>query len=182
MKTKGYIFSIIILTLLLVGIAYVRALKSNQSEVSTQVQHTENVGEVAEQRTTDDYIKRDELGGLIDSVRLYYIDSLYTALSKSDSSSESSSGDINTDSIIAANGELSGLIAELRREVAQVKSNNGDEFKKLVYRFYAGEISDLPADFTKYEKKVSVSEIKAKTNKYFNLKAGALDRIIKSYK
>lgn len=182
MKTKGYIFSIIILTLVLVGIAYVRALYSNQSAPSAQANQTENIGAVSEKQATEDYISREELGGLIDSVRLYYIDSLYTALSKSDSSAESLSGEINTDSIIAANEELSGLIAELRSEVALVKSNNGDEFKRLVYRFYAGEIADLPTDFTKYEKKVSVSEIKAKTNKYFNLMDGALDRIIRSHK
>lgn len=177
MKTKGYIFSIILLTVILVGIAYVRALYSSQSRQGDAIPTII----VTDSISADDYVKRDDLGSLIDSVRLYYIDSLYTALARVDSTGETRDNP-PLDSMITANDELSQLILELQAEVELAKENNNKDYKKLIYRFYSGEMADLPADLTKYEKDVSTSEIKTKTNKYFNLKAGALDRIIADHK
>lgn len=178
MKTKGYVFSIIVLTVILVGIAYVRALYSNQSR-------QDNVSPaalvVADNTPTDDYIKRDKLGGMIDSLRLYYIDSLYAAISAADTVADLSDNP-PIDSIVSSNEELNRLIGELRLEVDYLMANNQCEFEKLVYRFYAGEMSSLPADLSKYEKNISSKEIKTKTNRYFNLKTGALDRIIEENK
>jgi hypothetical protein len=174
----GKIIAIIGLALLLIGIAYIQALFSHQDRNDDTISQISN-SPAAD--PLDQYATHDQVAALLDSVRLFYIDSVYQALSDSLEASKSQPTAV-TDSIEKELKLLSDKLSGAQKEIKFLRSKNKTEFEKLVYNFYSNEMAVLPSDLSVYERDVSIREIKGKIDKYFGVSIASLNKIVEKYK
>ena len=166
------------LALILVGIAYVQAIFSNQ-ESHPQMEPALNRPQSAE--ALEGYISRDKHVRALDSLKQTYSDSL-TVL---DSILIARSGGLiqeEFDSLKAHMESLSGKLDATEKQAEDLKNSKTRQYDRLIYKFYAGEMSSLPADLSAYERQVSIKEIKKKAKDYFGISTDALNEIIKENK
>jgi hypothetical protein len=175
MLMKKYV-AIVGLALLLIGIAYVRAIFSHQD-------HTggipDEVGAAIPADVLDDYVMKEEAASRLDSVQRVYADSIGKMQALVSASAESEEV---TDSLKSVIDKLSHKLKSAEQEARQAKKAKESQFEKLVAEFYKGEINRLPADLSQYEREVSVKEIRDKALKYFGVTSRKLDRIVKKYR
>jgi len=172
---KKYV-AIVGLALLLIGIAYVRAIFSHQDRTDG---FPSEVGKAIPANVLDDYVMKEEAASRLDSVRRIYADSL-GKMQEIIAASEDSK--LAADSLKSLLDELSHKLEAAEKEARQARSAKESQFEKLVAGFYKGEVSRLPADLSTYEHEVSVNEIRDKAKKYFGINSKKLDRIIKKYR
>lgn len=176
MKLKKYLI-VIFLIVVLVGVAYIKAIFSNQDDGNPNKEELD--GSISTVLPSDD-ISRDQAALLVDSVRQFFIDSLaqqYSAL-LDDAEKYSKIGDSLTEAIKNTEGELN----KANQRVKELEAAKKKQLDILVYKFYSGELASLPADLSDYERSVSIKEIKGKTRKYFGVSSNALKQIIKKKK
>ncbi len=185
MKVSKYLI-IVALALVLIGIAYVRALFSHQEENKATGQ---DIDRASSTEILEDYIGKEDVSHLIDSVRQFYVDSLGQFYSDSllrlkSYTLDNASGEamVNTDSLVKEIGQLDSKLSEAEQEVVEFKQNQQKQFEKMIYGFYSSEIASLPSDLSNYERAVSIKEIKGKAKKYFGVSADSLNKIIKKHK
>jgi len=172
---KRKIFAILALALLLIGVAYVRALFSHQERLGA---FSPEVSRVLPPDMLDDYLKKDEASRTLDSLRQFYADSL-ARLTTLWSVTIDSLPSANVDSLQELISGLKEKLDSAEEEVSDAQRSKVNQFEKLVASFYKGEVSQLPSDLSQYEREVSIKEIKDKAQKYFGLSADALDRILR---
>lgn len=175
---KLRIFIIAGLAVLLVAIAFVRAIVSHQDEGGGL---NPNVAQSVPLDILNDYIEKEDALRRIDSVRLVYTDSL-NSLQTRLASLDSIAATTTTDSLRAVIKSLQNNLSTSEKKAADAKQARRRQFEKLVSAFYKGEKSRLPADLSEYERDVSLKEIRAKAMTYFDLSAKELNRIIANNK
>ncbi len=175
---KSKIVVIIFLAVLLIGVAYIKALFSHQDREG--VLTSEVAGKVPPE-IMDDYLKKDEAVRTQDSLKLLYADSLNKITAKW-SNMVDSLPQANIDSLQSLIEQLKKKADEAEENAEKAKRGKTEQFEKLIGAFYKGEIAQLPADLTQYEREVSTKEIKSKAIKYFGISSESLKRIIKKYK
>lgn len=160
-----------LLVLVLVAIAYVRAIYSNQEQSKAQSRQTihDSLIVAQTQKTLD-----AERSHLIDSVRRFYIDSVYKVLSLSDSIKAG----ITSSNIDSLRKEL----ADAKQTIDELRRGKDKQLQKWVNAAYTAELALLPADLSEYERSVSVKEVKDKLKKYFSLSDDSLQRLLKNNK
>ncbi len=170
------LIAIVAVVLALVGIAYIRALYSNQERVEMID------SEISEQINMDDFVAKVDAYAMIDSVRIHYIDSL-AALMAADSmeTMTDASGIAVQESLHTEIKVLSDSMTTLKERISQLRMQHEISRDKLVYSYFTNEIALLPTDLSDYEMKVSVKEIKSKAKKYFDLSGTELESIIKKH-
>lgn len=172
---KSKIAIIIFLALLLIGVAYIKALFSHQDRDRSL--SGEAIGKIPSEMV-DDYIKKDETVRTLDSLRLFYADSLDKITNYwSDTIDPLSQAMI--DSLQCLVEQLKENVGEAENNVRKAKEDKTIQFERLVKAFYDGELAQLPADLSQYERDVSINEIKNKATEYFDVSLKTLDRIIK---
>ena len=168
----------IVLVLMLAGIAYIKAVYSNQDKVRPEI----STAQQSDTETlTDDFISREEHKLFVDSIRQVFLDSLAKINSLATGTQavlSQETADSLTDEIKSLNRRLSAT----DKSFAELKRSKTRQFNKLVFSFYNNEMAALPADLSAYERKVSVREIKDKARRYFGLSADALNKIIRQQK
>jgi len=158
-----------LLVLVLVAIAYVRAIYSNQEDSkskSMQAVHDSLIIAQVEKSHTATQTQ------LIDSLRRFYIDSVYKALTASDS--------IKAGAATANLDSLRHELADANKTIDDLRKGKDKQLQKYVNTIYAAEMATLPADLSDYEKSVSIKEVKEKLKKYFGLSPETLDRLLKN--
>jgi hypothetical protein len=185
MKIAKYLI-IVGLALVLIGIAYVRALFSHQEEDKATGQ---DIDRTSSAEILEDYVAKEEVSYLIDSLRQFYIDSLGQFYSDSllqlrSYTLEAASGPpvVNADSLLEEIGHLGDKLNEAEQKISEFEQDQQRRFEKMVYGFYSGEITSLPSDLSDYERAVSIKEIKSKAKRYFGVSAGSLEKIVKKHK
>lgn len=171
---KRKIIVVIALALLLIGIAYVRALFSHQERrgaISPEVSRSIPAD------LLDDYYNKDSAARSLDQLRQLYSDSLIR-LAALGTAMDDSLPRPPIDSLRELIRELQEKLDSSVEEVREARLNQASQFEKLVAAFYQGEISRLPSDLSRYEREVSIKEIKDKACKYFGLSADSLDNIL----
>ena len=168
--------AIVGLALLLVGIAYIRAIFSHQEYASGI---SAEVGAAIPQDILDDYVMKKEASARQDSLRRLYADSLDNMRDLVSAASENTQ---ESDSLQALVSELRRKLDSAEKKSQEARQEKDIQFEKLIAGFYKGEIERLPADLTEYEREVSVNEIRNKALKYFGVSSKRLDRIIKKYR
>jgi hypothetical protein len=153
------------LVIVLVGLAYVRAIYSNQEKEKAAARQSQTDSTAAIRAAEE---RGRELARVIDSVRKYYIDSMYAAMSFV----PAEGGVVSADSLARQLEEAQGEIAELKRQ-------NDRQMSRTVNSIYAVELASLPADLSDYERNVAVKEIKEKLRKYFGMSNESLQKILK---
>lgn len=174
---KKYVIAIL-LVLVLVSIAYIKALYSSQDKQTVQ-----------EISLSDDYINKDDALKMADSLRLYYVDSVYAALSdtisnlakSSDSEGEITKLNHTIDSLENSYEKIIGKLNKAQNDLSSAKKEYSGLKYSLADKFYKEEMKNLPADLSDYEKTVSVKEIKSKAKSYFGLSTKQLNSIAKKY-
>lgn len=157
MRVAKYI-AIVVLVMALMGVAYVRALYSRQSQSEAKA----------------GMVPVAEVDRMADSLRQYYADSVGTAAAAASVASFS----VERDSLRA---EIRRLNADLDATNIRIKELDGKatrQIEKAVRTYYNQEIAALPADLSSYERTISIKEIKANAVKCFGLSAESLDRIL----
>ncbi len=172
---KKYV-AIVGLALLLIGIAYVRAIFSHQDHPGDL---PKEVGATVPADILDDYVMKEEVAARLDSVQQLYADSIDTMQAMVTASAENERA---TDSLQAVIDELTKKLASAEKKARQAKNEKESQFDKLIAGFYTGEIDRLPADLSRYERDVSIKEIRDKAMKYFGITSQKLDRILKKYR
>jgi non-ribosomal peptide synthetase component E (peptide arylation enzyme) len=175
---KRKFIAIAFLALLLIGIAYVRALLSHQDREHAL---SPEVTRAIPAELIDDYIKRDEATRSFDSLRLFYVDSLEKLTSYRETVIDSQPRE-DIDSLQADISKLRDQVKQAEKNVEKAKRGKTEQFEKLIAAFYEGELTQLPSDLSKYERDVSIKEIKGKAQKYFGVSSKKLNTIIKKYK
>ncbi len=178
------ILLVISLIIVLAGIAYVQAIYSNQDKDSDGYVYGTKVNE---EKILKDYMKREDVATMVDSVKTFYRDSMHTVLVDSLSILTASvmkkqgttkpSDSKQVDSLQEANSSLRKRLNDANGEIKRVSQAKSEQLTKIAELFYKGEMAQLPADLTDYERAVSIKEIKAKTKQYFNLSSSAMTRI-----
>jgi hypothetical protein len=174
---KKYVIAIL-LVLVLVSIAYIKAIYSSQDRQKPQ-----------EISLGDDYISKDDVVKMADSLRLYFVDSVYAALSDTisnlakDSVSDGKIAELNQtiDSLEKSHNELFTKFATAQKDLDGAKNDYSELKLDLAEKYYQEELKNLPVDLTDYEKTVSVKEIKSKTKEYFGLSTKQLNGIAQKY-
>lgn len=157
MKVVKYL-SVVLLVLTLVGVAYVRALYSRQERPQTQAGMLSSI----------------EVNRLIDSLRLYYVDSVNAAAHVDPVPAVSADNDSLKTEIARVKADL----AAANGRIKEITAGNARQIEKVIRSFYDHEVAALPADLSSYERTVSIKEIKGKAMKYFGVSAEALNRIL----
>jgi hypothetical protein len=166
------------LVLLLIGIAYVKALFSHQDRDQAL---SPEVVEVVPANLLDDYIQKEEAANRLDSLHRLYADSLQKLNSLlTEAADTQSQADIDSLHILVEN--LRNRVTQAEKNAKKAKQGKTQQFEKLVATFYKGEIAQLPSDLSKYEREVSIKEIKAKAQKYFGVSAKSLNRMVKKHR
>lgn len=185
MKVTKYLI-IVALALVLIGIAYVRALFSHQEEDKAAGQ---SIDRTSSAEILEDYVGKEEVSDLIDSLRQFYIDSLGQFYSDSLLrlklyTLEDTSGTVttNADSLVEEIRQLGDKLSEAEQKIAEFEQSQQRRFEKMIYSFYSSEIASLPSDLSDYERAVSIKEVKGKAQKYFGVSAGSLEKIVKKHK
>jgi len=162
---------IIVLALIIAGIAYVQALFSKQERPSGKNERMISAD------VLKDYLSRADVDSMMDSLRMFYTDSLQAVFADS----------LETSSHMASTGvdSLAGEIARLKKQlktaenkVKNIENTSRSQKNLLIYSFYSNEVSSLPADLSDYERSVSIKEIKSKAIKYFGINSKTLNKII----
>jgi len=168
--------AIVGLALLLIGIAYVRAIFSHQdhsggipNEVETAIPAD----------ILEDYVMKEEAASRLDSIQCLYVDSLDKMRALVSASADGRQATDSLDSVINA---LSQKLDSAENDARRATTEKDALFEKLIAGFYQGEMERLPADLSRYEHEVSVKEIRDKAMKYFGVTSEKLDRIIKKYR
>jgi len=176
MKVKKYIL-VTVLALVLIGIAYIRALLSHQD-------HPPHLSEEARASVPaeilEEYIRKDEVSARMDSIHRLYTDSLENIRLRWSNASDSA----DSASVDSLRKEIERLTQKLDRaesEAGRADKEKTIQFEKMVAAFYSGEIKRLPSDLSPYEHKVSVEEIRNKAMNYFEISSKTLSRIVKKY-
>lgn len=182
------ILLVIGLIAILAGLAYVRAIYSSQD---TSGAFPADRSSISEKELLDNYMKKEDVLTLMDSVRQYYHDSMHTVIVDSlsvltatvqkSAKSTSTKDSKVVDSLKNANERLNERLAKANSEIKRINQSKSDQVAKYAEVFYKEEIRALPPDLTDYERAVSVKEIKAKTQKYFKLSAREVQNIAKKY-
>lgn len=168
--------AIVGLALLLIGIAYVRAIFSHQDRTAGLPAEVENA---LPTDVLDDYAIKEEVASRLDSVRLLYADSLDKMKALVSASAENRQASDSPESVIVL---LTNKLDSAENDALRARSEKESQFEKLIAGFYQGEVSRLPADLSRYEHEVSVNEIRDKAVKYFGVTSNQLDSIIKKYR
>lgn len=163
------------LALLLIGIAYIRAIFSHQDHGGIP----DEIGTSIPADLVDDYVKKEAAAARLDSLHQLYADSLEAMRALAESSSQNKH---TTDSLESLIDELSEKLDAAEKKARKARNEKDAQFEKLVAGFYRGEMDRLPADLSRYEREVSVKEIRSKALKYFGVSSEKLDRIIKKYR
>lgn len=172
---KKYIVATILIVVL-VGIAYVKAIFSDQRAVK-------NRPSASETAPAEEPAGKEAMAALIDSLRAYYIDSLYIALSDSSATNPPSllekQDEIvqRADSLVIANQELALGLQKSQAAYDSLLNEYGMQTLTLARIFYKNEVALLPKDLSGYEREVSIKEIKSKMKSYFNLSDEQFDSI-----
>jgi len=166
------------LALLLIGIAYIRALVSHQNDRT--VIPSEAVSSVPA-NLLDSYVQKEDAQRRLDSICRLYTDSL-TGLKSAWSASVDSQSREKTESLRLVIDELERKLTRAEKAASQAKDEKTQKFEKLVAAFYNGEVAQLPADLSDYERGVSLNEIRDKAQKYFGVSSQTLNRILSKYK
>lgn len=177
MKATRYIV-LLALVLALVGIAYVRALFSHQDRPETV---SPEVFESLPPDLLDDYLEKDEVARRLDSLQNFYADSLEKAFAGWESA-KNEKAEAVADSLRRDVENLQNKLKTAQADVTRAEQSKTQQFEKLVLAFYHGEIAQLPSDLSKYERDVSVKEIKHKAQKYFGITSQKLNTILKKHK
>ncbi|MFW9817883.1 MAG: hypothetical protein ACFFEW_18360 [Candidatus Thorarchaeota archaeon] len=177
MKVKRYIL-IVALAAILVGIAYIRALFSNQDRISPV---SPEAAVLVPPEILDEYIRKDEAATRLDSVHRLYVDSL-EIVKRQISADMRSVDSATTDSLQAEIDRLTQRLDLTESAATRADKEKRLQFEKLVAAFYKGEIRRLPNDLSSYEHKVSVEEIRSKAMNYFEISSKDLSRIINKYR
>jgi hypothetical protein len=164
----GRILVILLLVGVLAGVAYVRALYSRQDRDGSR-----NASDI---RQGNEKGRSDAFSRTADSLRLFYIDSLTTALPPSPSVDPQLQA--TADSLGAANETLREQLEKAQREAEAAEQTWKSKYDQLILAFYQGEVTALPSDLSEYERSVSIREIKSKAEMYFGISTKALERII----
>lgn len=175
---KRKITTIVALVLLLIGIAYVRALFSNQDRNSAL---PPEVIQTIPADILDDYLKKEEAAQRLDSLHQFYRDSLEISNVLLTAAIDGRS-QIEVDSLQALIEQLQKKLGQAENNIAKAKRGKTEQYEKLIAAFYNGEISQLPPDLTNYEREVSIKEVNNKAQKYFGISAKTLSRIVKNHK
>lgn len=179
---------IISLIAVLAGIAYVKAIYSNQD---TPGRVNTDRPSLSDDEIYSDYIKKEDVSAMLDSLHQYYRDSLHSVIVDSlavltaSVQKTAKPSTLNTglaDSLENANKELYTRLERANAEIKRINQSKTDQVIKYAETFYKKELAALPADLTEYERAVSVKEIKAKMQDYFNLSSRALKQIARKYK
>lgn len=166
MKAGRY-FIVIGLALLLIGVAYVRALFSHQDR--SRITETQSTGYVSD--STGKSVGRQETSTPVDSSRRDYIDSSKTSVQQDSLAGLQMVSSFVTDS-------LKEEIGRLNDSLNIVTTRNEERLGKVMVDFCNGEIASLPADLSRYERTVSVKEIKSKAVKYFDIPMDSLNGLL----
>ncbi|MFH1701480.1 MAG: hypothetical protein ABIE07_12950 [Candidatus Zixiibacteriota bacterium] len=175
---KKYIL-VVVLVLILVSIAYIKAIYSTQERQKVQ--------DISQ---NDEYIGEADLEKMADSLRLFFVDSVYAALSDSisvlsdtsDSNEKIAKLNQTIDSLENSYKSLDAKFDRTNSELKNAKDDYSGLRLNLADKYYKGELANLPADLSDYEKSVSIKEIKNKTKKYFDLTTEQLNGIAKKNK
>jgi hypothetical protein len=162
---KRKVIAVIFLVLLLIGIAYVRALFSHQERHTSL---SPEVAKVVPAELLDDYLSKEQDARGYDSLKQAYSDSL-TRLNESLTGRIDSLPQAQTDSLQTLIGQLQQRLSVAEEDVREAECIQAEQFEKLIAAFYKGEVSKLPADLSSYEREVSIKEIKNKAREYFGL-------------
>jgi hypothetical protein len=173
---KRKIISVIALALILIGIAYVRALFSHQAREGT---FSQEVTRIVPPEILENYLKKEEAARAYDSLEQFYTDSL-EHLTVYWSDLADSLPRTAVDSLKQLIDKLQQDLETTKENVRKAKRGKTEQFEKLIAAFYKGELSQLPADLTKYEQDVSIKEIKSKAQDYFGISSEKLNKIIKN--
>jgi len=171
---KGKLIAIVFLALLLIGIAYVRALFSNQERAISQLSSVS--GTVPEDILVE-YLNKDEAAHRVDSVFRLFSDSL-AKLNEYWTSMIDSMPLEESDSLENTIADLKEELKDTEERLTQARQERSNQFEKMVKAFYSGEISRLPSDLSNYEREVSIKEIKGKARDYFEISSKRLNEII----
>ncbi|MEE9442916.1 MAG: hypothetical protein V3V99_09645 [candidate division Zixibacteria bacterium] len=174
---KKYIIAII-LVLVLVSIAYIKVIYSSQEK--QRINYT---------APDENYISKDDVLSMTDSLRQYLIDSIYADISDSPETISDNSGadeqiallNHTIDSLENSFNDLNAKLDISSNELQNVKNDYSDLKLNLADKYYKGELANLPADLSDYEKTVSIKEIKNKIKKYFDLTTKQLNGIAIKY-
>ncbi|MCP4567661.1 MAG: hypothetical protein GY841_08785 [FCB group bacterium] len=169
---------IVVLVLMLAGVAYIKAVYSNQDRSQSEIT---TLDQSQADDLDDTYISREDHERFVDSLRNVLLDSL-TTINSLATGAEAVISQEMADSLTAEIKSVSRQLSALDKSFAELKRSKTRQFNKLVYSFYSNEMAALPADLSAYERKVSVREIKDKARKYFGLSADALNKIIRQQK
>ncbi len=170
MKTKRFII-IVFLVVLLVAVAYMRALFSHQEREADPASSSQSKTPPA------DLVSRTEMTRVVDSVRQACLDSLLQAQGLSSTGAAAASSAL-VDSLTT---ELTRLNSDLKSAEGRIKEldlGKTRQLEKLVHTFYSNEVAALPSDLSSYERSIAVKEIRGKALKYFGITADTLDRIL----
>ncbi|MEZ5359111.1 MAG: hypothetical protein R3F48_09810 [Candidatus Zixiibacteriota bacterium] len=182
------ILLVIGLIAVLAGIAYVKAIYSSQD---SQGDITSARPSLSDDDLYENYMKKDDVLTMMDSLKQHYHDSMHTVIvdslsvltmalqNRADTSSPVESPVV--DSLQKANDELNERLARANAEIKRINQSKTEQVEKYAEVFYKEEMNALPSDLTDYERAVMVKEIKAKTQKYFNLSARSVQDIAKKY-
>ncbi len=168
--------AIVGLALLLIGIAYVRAIFSHQDRTGGLPVEVKNA---LPADVLDDYVVKEDVASRLDSVRRLYVDSLDNMRAMLSASAENKQVADSLDSVIES---LSQKLSAAEKDARKAQAQKESQFEKLIAGFYRGEIDRLPADLSPYERDVSIKEIRDKAMNYFGVTSKKLDRIIKKYR
>jgi len=168
--TPKRVIVIVALAGLLIGVAYVRALFSHQERDGTGP--TKSLGRPAASLSPSDVTY------LLDSVRLYCIDSLNRIYYPHAGAQATSVAPPEAESLRQQIRVLTEKLDQSDSRLDDLGAEQARRFEKLVAAFYANEAAALPSDLSSYERTVSVREIKTKAMKYFGLSSDSLNEIL----
>lgn len=155
----GKFFIVVGLALILIGIAYVRALYSHQDRVRTV--ETQAIGHVSD--STVETVSQQEISAPADSVSQDSLAGLQIVSS------------CTTDS-------LKSEIEKITDSLNAVSAQNEKRVNKMIVDFCNGEIALLPADLSRYERNISIKEIKSKAVRYFDIPLDSLNVLLNEAK